>query len=62
MSEDRLTILEKTLNSIHLEDEVYEYRYLFKNKYEFPLLHPHPYSEDERREQNEQLIEEEISK
>lgn len=62
MSEDRLTILEKTLNSIHMEDEVYEYRYLFKNKYEFPLLHPHPYSEDERREQNEQLIEEEISK
>lgn len=62
MGEDRLNIIEKTLNSIHMEDEVFEYRYLFKNKYDFPLLHPHPYSEDERQEQNEQLIEEEISK
>lgn len=61
MKEDRLNILEKTLNDIRMEDSVYEYRYLFGNKYDFPLLHPHPYSEDERREKNEQLIEEEIT-
>lgn len=60
MKEPELTILEELLSNINMENPVYEYRYLFKNKYDFPLLHPHPYSEDERREQNEQLVEKEI--
>lgn len=45
---------------LKLKNEVYEYRYLFTSSYDFPLLHPCPYSESEKREMNERLATDEI--
>lgn len=60
MSEEKLVCFENMLSEIKTKNPVYEYEYLFVKDYEFPLLHPCPYSEDEKREVNEQLKENEI--
>lgn len=60
MKEAGLEILEKLINEIHTVDPVFEYRYLFKDKYNFPLMNPYPFSEENKREQNNKLIIEEI--
>lgn len=60
MKEDELAYYEEALTCIETKNPVYEYEYLFLKEYEFPLLHPCPYSEDEKREINEQLRENEI--
>ena len=51
------------MNEIVLSDKVYEYLYIFSPVYEFPLLHPVPFSREEckdLREKNHILREEEI--
>ncbi|MBR2409001.1 MAG: hypothetical protein IKB07_08655 [Lachnospiraceae bacterium] len=60
MDEEELSYFEDSLGRIKTENPVYEYEYLFTNDFDFPLLHPCPYSEDEKREVNEQLKEKEI--
>lgn len=65
MRENILTCFENQLQRIHTDDPIYEYRYLFIHKHEFPLLHPTPFDESENgfkevREKNEAAAEEEI--
>ena len=60
MSEELLDQLEELLNEISTKKVEYEYRYLFGSSYNFPLLHPCPYSENEKREINEKLAVDEI--
>ena len=60
MPEEKLKNYENVLNNIHTKDPVYEYAYLFVKEYDFPLLHPCPYSEDEKREINKELRDMEI--
>lgn len=59
-SEEKLENYELLLYQIQTQNPVYEYQYLFSSDFDFPLLHPCPYSEDEKREINDQLREEEI--
>ena len=60
MKEPLIGKLEYIMNELHVQNEIYDYRYLFIGTYEFPLLHPCPYSDDEKREVNEKLINDEI--
>ncbi len=60
MTEDELKSYERMLNSIHTQNPVYEYAYLFAKEFDFPLLHPCPYSENEKMEINKELKEKEI--
>lgn len=60
MSEEKLKGYENVLSNIHTKNPVYEYAYLFAKEYDFPLLHPCPYSEDEKREINKELRDKEI--
>lgn len=60
LKEDELEYYEDVLTHIKTKNPVYEYEYLFVKKFDFPLLHPCPYSEDEKREINDQLRENEI--
>ena len=60
MPEEKLKDYENVLNNIHTTNPVYEYAYLFEKEYDFPLLHPCPYSEDEKREVNNELRDKEI--
>lgn len=60
MKEEEVKGYEEVLNNINTKNPVYEYQYLFKEVFRFPLLHPCPYSKDEKREINDQLREREI--
>lgn len=60
MSEEMIKELENLMSQIKVQNEIYEYRYLFVLDYDFPLLHPRPYSEDKKREINAKLINDEI--
>ena len=60
MQENLIEQLENLMMQLHVQDETYNYRYLFVARFDFPLLHPCPYSEDEKREINENLIKNEI--
>ena len=63
LEEEMLCKYESTMNEIVLSDKVYEYLYIFSPVYEFPLLHPVPFSREEckdLREKNHILREEEI--
>ncbi|MBO5192183.1 MAG: hypothetical protein J6C22_14435 [Bacteroides sp.] len=60
MGEEKLSLYEEKLGNIKTENPVYEYEYLFQREFDFPLLHPCPYSEDEKREINKKLKEIEI--
>lgn len=60
MKEDILSYYQDALERIKTKNPVYEYEYLFAKEYDFPLLHPYPYSENEKREKNEHLRNEEI--
>ena len=55
MKEEEVKGYEEVLNNINTKNPVYEYQYLFKEAFGFPLLHPCPYSEDEKWEINDQL-------
>lgn len=60
LKEDEIKYYEDVLNHIKTKNPVYEYEYLFEKAFDFPLLHPSPYSEDEKLEVNERLRENEI--
>lgn len=53
MSEENLIEYDNLLNKIRINTSEYEYGYLFKNNYDFPLLHPEPYDRDGARVKNE---------
>lgn len=61
MKEELIEQLENLMMQLHVQDEIYNYRYLFVNRFDFPLLHPCPYSDDEKREINDRLVKKEIA-
>ena len=64
MDEDKICEYEKALDKMKSTDPIYEYLYLFRSSYNFPLLHPIPYDKEETFSQyhtaNEQMRMEEI--
>jgi len=56
MDEMRLQKLELLLSSITFEDEVYEYLYLFKDKYNMPILHPIPFNKGDSAGKDENIL------
>lgn len=64
LDESELAKYEAVMNSINTKDAEYEYVYLFTGTYDFPLLHPTPYEDDNSSEKNriakEDLIKEKI--
>ncbi len=60
MKEKLIEQLENLMMQLHVQDEIYNYRYLFVYGFNFPLLHPCPYSHDEKREINDRLAKKEI--
>lgn len=63
LEEDRLKRYEDVMSNIHTNEPEFEYRYLFVSEYQFPLLHPLPYSNasfDEREDSNKRAMEDEI--
>lgn len=64
MSEDTINEYEKVLDKMKPADPIYEYLYLFRSSYNFPLLHPIPYDKEETYAKyhtaNEQMRIEEI--
>lgn len=63
MPEELLKKYEETLEEIVLSDKVYEFIYLFSSEYGFPLLHPVPFSQEDKadsREKNRTYRENEI--
>lgn len=64
MPESRIKKFENSMNKIHAANPVYEYLYLFRPTYEFPLIHPIPYDREDikndGREENDLLKEKEI--
>ena len=64
MSEEVLCEHERVMNAIIVDEKIYDCLYVFSNIYDFPLLHPIPYSKEENTEihnQNYILREEEIN-
>ena len=65
MSDEKIDKYESLLSEIHTKSPEYEYRYLFIQKGNRPLLHPVPYDTDGSEEQNklatQKLIEEKIN-
>lgn len=53
MPEEKIVEYENILNKINLKTPEYEYSYLFVNNHGYPLLHPVPYKQEGRREDNE---------
>ena len=64
MGEKQLDKYEKILNEIMLDDEIYDFLYLFSSSYEFPLLHPVSFDQEDgigrTRNENGLLREKEI--
>ncbi len=56
MSEKKLVKYECLLDKIHTEKAEYEYAYLFKQEYDFPLLHPIPYHQEGRYDENRKAV------
>ncbi len=55
LSEEKIAICEQLLGSIHTNEPEYEYRYLFKNDWNFPLINPVPYDEEGRGDKNTEI-------
>lgn len=55
LSEEKIAVCEELLDSIHTNEPEYEYRYLFKNDWNFPLTNPVPYDEEDRRDKNNEI-------
>ena len=51
-SKEKIAVFEELYNSINVTEEEYNYRYLFKNNWETPLLEPQPYADKSSRERN----------
>jgi hypothetical protein len=63
MSEEALCRYESLMSEIVLSEKIYDYLYIFSYAYEFPLLHPVPFSREDgkdSRKNNDKLREEEI--
>lgn len=64
VSEDVLKKYESVFSTISVENKVYDFLYLFTQSYDFPLLNPVPFHNEEKsssiREGNEDLREKEI--
>lgn len=60
MKETEIELLEKLIQDISTQNPIYEYRYLFKSRYDFPLLKPYPFDDNKTSKLNDELIEEEI--
>lgn len=63
MHESKIKKLEEVLFSLHTNDSVFEYLFLFGSSFNFPLLHPVPYEEvnySDVRRKNEKMMEMEI--
>lgn len=64
MSEEKLSLFEDMMSSIHTKCKEYEYVYLFIPEYDFPLLNPVPYDREEgplsTGKDNETMAKEEI--
>lgn len=46
ISEAEISKFEDVINKIKLTNKIYDYLYIFSPSYEFPLMHPTPYSQD----------------
>lgn len=53
MPEEKVVKYETLLGSININTPEYEYAYLFKRNGDYPLLHPIPYDEEGKREDND---------
>ena len=65
MSEEILCEHERIMNEIIVDEEIYDYLYVFSHAYEFPLLNPIPYSREKNtviHDKNHILREDEIGK
>ncbi len=61
MDEECIELYLEAFNKIHMEDDTYDYIYLFHSKYSFPILNPDPYNKNESSQQvNEKKAEIEI--
>lgn len=62
ISEEKVVKYEKLLDVIRIGIPEYEYSYLFINEYEYPLMHPVPYDQEGKREENQASAQELIRK
>ncbi len=62
MPEEKLCEYEELINEIHAQQPEYEYKYLFQRTFDFPLLHPVFYDEDDWNTRNQEKVEELIQK
>lgn len=53
MPEEKIVEYEKLLDKINIKTSEYEYSYLFVNNYDYPLLHPVPYNQNGKSDDNE---------
>ena len=60
ISNELITLYETAYNKITISDEAYDYLYLFCPEYNFPLLHPIPYSTEENTNNAYDLEEKQI--
>ncbi|MDU5913702.1 MAG: hypothetical protein E6Z21_05420 [Anaerococcus vaginalis] len=65
MSENNIVEYEKLLNKIYISTSEYEYVYLFKNGFDYPILYPVPFDKKSGQSENkvlrENLIKEKIN-
>lgn len=65
MDESSIVLFTNALSDIFVDNEIYDYLYLFAPDYDFPLLNPVPYSREkensDHRTQNELLMEQELT-
>lgn len=53
MPEEKIVEYEKLLDKINIKTPEYEYSYLFVNNHDYPLLHPVPYNQKGKSDDNE---------
>lgn len=61
MPKEKIQLYESLLDRIHSLKPEYEYLYIFLPAHERPLLHPVSYEEDNKRESNDEALEELLS-
>lgn len=57
INDDKILCYEELLEEIHAIKPEYEYAYLFQPGFNFPLLHPVPYDQEGKRNENEKKSE-----
>lgn len=61
MPEEEVLLYEELLSEIHTVQMEYEYEYLFRTDGKYPILHPIPYDQEGKREENEKIMQNLIS-